>query len=199
MPIHITSKRYRTPFRAQPLGIPRFRIRILIHTPYWVARNDKRPGTGPTRPGPRGRGRRPGRSPGDGPPPRRPWGPWETAPKYLLRDRDAAYGDWFRQRITSAGVEQVLTAPRSPWQHAEAERLIGSIRRECLNHVMVLSEAHLRRLLASYFRYSHRWRTHLSLAMDCPEPRPVLPPERGSVVAFPEVGGLHHHYERIAA
>ena len=125
--------------------------------------------------------------------------PWETAPKYLLRDRDAAYGDWFQQRITSAGVEQVLTAPRSPWQQAEAERLIGSIRRECLNHVIVSSEAHLRRHLASYFRYYHRWRTHLSLAMDCPEPRPVLPPEQGSVVAFPEVGGLHHHYERIAA
>lgn len=125
--------------------------------------------------------------------------PWETAPKYLLRDRDTVYGQWFQRRVTNLGIEPVLTAPRSPWQSAYAERMIGSIRRECLDQVMVFSEGHLRRLLANYFQYYHRWRTHLSLAMDCPEPRPVLPPERGSVVAFPEVGGLHHHYERIAA
>jgi transposase InsO family protein len=93
----------------------------------------------------------------------------------------------------------VLIAARSPWQHADAERLIGSIRRECLDHVIVLSEAHLRRLLASYFHCYHRWRTHLSLTMDCPEPRPVLPPERESMVEIPEVGDLHHHYERVAA
>jgi len=99
----------------------------------------------------------------------------------------------------SLGVEPVLIAPRSPWQQADAERLIGSIRRECLDHVIVLSEAHLRPLLASYFHYYHRWRTHLSLAMDCPDPRPVLPPDRGSVVEIPEVGGLHHHYEQLAA
>ena len=125
--------------------------------------------------------------------------PWETAPKYLLRDRDAVYGDWFQRRVTNLGVEQVLTAPRSPWQNAYAERLIGSIRRECLDHVIILSEAHLRRLLTSYFQYYHRWRTHLSLAMDCPDTRPVQPPDQGAVVAFPEVGGLHHHYERVAA
>ena len=125
--------------------------------------------------------------------------PWETGPQYLLRDRDAVYGEWFQRRIKSLGLEQVLTAPRSPWQNPYAERLIGSIRRECLDHVIVFSESHLRRLLANYFQYYHRWRTHLSLDMDCPDPRPILSPEQGAVVAFPEVGGLHHHYERIAA
>ena len=125
--------------------------------------------------------------------------PWETAPKYLLRDRDAVYGAWFQRRVTNLGLEHVRTAPRSPWQNAYAERRIGSIRRECLDHVIVVSEGHLRRLLASYVQYYHRWRTHLSLAMDCPETRPVQLPEQGAVVAFPEVGGLHHHYERVAA
>jgi putative transposase len=125
--------------------------------------------------------------------------PWETAPKYLLRDRDAVYGTGFQQRAASLAMEQALTAPRSPWQNPYAERVIGSIRRDCLDHVMVCSEGHLRRLLTSYFRYYHYWRTHLSLAMDCPESRPAVPPGRGAVVAFPEVGGLHHHYERIAA
>ncbi len=120
--------------------------------------------------------------------------PWETAPKYLLRDRDAVYGAGFQRRAAHLGMDQVLTAPRTPWQNAYAERVIGSIRRECLDQVIVLSEGHLRRLLASYFHYYHRWRTHLSLAMDCPEPRPVLPPNRGAVVEIPEVGGLHHHY-----
>jgi transposase InsO family protein len=125
--------------------------------------------------------------------------PWETAPKYLLRDRDAVYGEWFQRRAAHLGLDQILTAPRSPWQNAHAERLIGSIRRECLDQVIVLSEGHLRRLLTSYFRYYHRWRTHLSLAMDCPDTRPVQSSDQGAVVAFPEVGGLHHHYERVAA
>jgi transposase InsO family protein len=125
--------------------------------------------------------------------------PWETAPTYLLRDRDAVYGAWFQRRVTSLGLDQVLTAPQSPWQNPYAERLIGSVRRECLDQVVVFNEGHLRRLLTSYFHYYHAWRTHLGLAMDCPEPRPILSPERGAVVAFPEVGGLHHHYERIAA
>jgi putative transposase len=124
---------------------------------------------------------------------------WVAAPKYLLRDRDAVYGAAFQRRVTSLGMEQVLTAPRNPWQNAVAERLIGSIRRDCLDQVIVLSEGHLRRLLTSYFHYYHRWRTHLSLAMDCPESRTVQPPEQGGVVAFPEVGGLYHHYERVAA
>ena len=125
--------------------------------------------------------------------------PWETAPKYLLRDRDAVYGACFQRRAANLGIDQIQPAPRSPWQTPYAERLIGSIRRECLDQVVVFNEGHLRRLLTSYVHYYHRWRTHLSLAMECPEPRPVLPPDRGPVVAFPEVGGLHHHYERIAA
>ena len=94
------------------------------------------------------------------------------------------------------GAEQALTAPRRPWQTAYAERGIGSIRRECLDQVV--SEGHLRRVLASSFQSPYRWRPHRSLAMDCPEARPVQPPEQGAVVAFPEVGGLHHHSERLA-
>ena len=125
--------------------------------------------------------------------------PRETAPKYLLRDRDAVYGKWFQRRVTSLGMDQVLTAPRSPWQNAYAERVIGSIRWDCLDQVVLFNKDHLRRLLTSYFHYYHRWRTPLALAMECPESRPVLPPDRGVGVAFPEVGGLHHHYERIAA
>jgi putative transposase len=93
------------------------------------------------------------------------------------------------------GIEEVLIAPRSPWQNPFVERLIGSIRRECLDHVVVFHKWHLQRILASYFAYDHRWRTHLSLAMDCPEPRPASPPIHGRVMAVPEVGGLHHHYE----
>jgi transposase InsO family protein len=125
--------------------------------------------------------------------------PWETAPRYLLRDRDAVYGEGFQRRLTSLGMDQILAAPRSPWQNAYAERVIGSIRRECLVHGLIGSEGHRRRLLASYFHYYHRWRTHLSLAMDCPDARPVQRPEQGAAVGFPEVGGLHHHYERVAA
>jgi putative transposase len=125
--------------------------------------------------------------------------PRETASKYLLRNRDPVYGERFQRRVASLGMDQILTTPRSPWQNPYAERLIGSIRRECLDQVIMLSEAHPRRMLASYFHYYHRWRTHLSLAMDCSEARPVQPPDRRAVVAFPEVGGLHHHYERMAA
>jgi putative transposase len=125
--------------------------------------------------------------------------PWETAPRYLLRDRDAVYGQSFQQRFAGLGMAQVLTAPRSPWQNPYAERMIGSIRRECLNQVIVLSEDHCRRVLARYVRYYHRWRTHLLLAMDAPDKRPVQLPDQGAVVAVPEVGGLHHHYEQRAA
>lgn len=96
-------------------------------------------------------------------------------------------------------IEEVVTAPRSPWQNPYIERLFGSIRRDCLDHVIVLNERHLKRLLSDFFRYYHKSRTHLSLDMDCPEPREIQPPEMGEVVAFPEVGGLHHRYERRAA
>jgi len=125
--------------------------------------------------------------------------PWDTVPKYLLRDRDAIYGSQFQRRVKSMGIEEVLTAPRSPWQNAFVERLIGSIRRDCLDHVTVLNDRHLKRILTRYFHYYHRWRTHLSLEMDSPESRSVQPPALGKVVQFPEAGGLHHHYERLAA
>jgi len=125
--------------------------------------------------------------------------PWDTAPKYLLRDRDAIYGNQFQKRVKSMGIEEMLTAPRSPWQNAFVERVIGSIRRDCLDHVVVLNDRHLKRILTSYFTYYHSWRTHLSLGMDSPESRSVQPPAPGKVVQFPEVGGLHHHYERLAA
>jgi putative transposase len=96
-------------------------------------------------------------------------------------------------------IEEVLTAPRSPWQRAYVERVIGSIRRECLDHVIVLSEASLRRTLMSYFVYYHEWRTHLSLGKDAPESRRIQSPPEGRVVEIPALDGLHHHYERRAA
>ena len=125
--------------------------------------------------------------------------PWDTAPRYLLRDRDAAYGPGFRDGVHSMGIEAVVTARRYPWQNPYVERIIGSIRRECLDHVIVFDERHLRRVLSTYFEYHHRSRTHLSLSKDCPEPRPIQPPYAGTVIAFPKVGGLHHRYERRAA
>jgi putative transposase len=125
--------------------------------------------------------------------------PWDSAPRYLLRDRDSIYGSWFRARVHSLGIEETLIAPRSPWQSPYVERLIGSILRECLDHVIGLNERHLKRLLASYFHYYHRWRVHRWLEMDSPDPRSVQPPELGEVVECPDVGGLHHHYERRAA
>lgn len=125
--------------------------------------------------------------------------PWDEAPRYLLRDRDRIYSGAFRRRVKHMGVKEVLTAPQSPWQNPYVERLIGSIRRECLEQVIVLHERHLQRILTGYFAYYHSWRTHLSLRMDCPKPRPIQPPGHGQVIAVPEVGGLHHHYERGAA
>ena len=125
--------------------------------------------------------------------------PWDEAPRSLLRDRDRIYGTTLRQRVKYMGITEVVSAPCSPWQNPYVERLIGSIRRDLLEHVIVLNERHLRRLLQSYVDYYHRFRTHLSLAMDCPQPRPVHSPVRGKVVAVPEVGGLHHHDERRAA
>lgn len=125
--------------------------------------------------------------------------PFDLAPKYLIRDRDGIYGIKFRKRIRSMGIEEVLTAPRSPWQNAFVERMIGSIRRDCLDHIVILNERHLKRIRTTYFGYYHRWRTHLSLEMDSPSSRPVQLTGSGNVVQFPELGGLHHHYERIAA
>jgi putative transposase len=125
--------------------------------------------------------------------------PNDSAPRYLLRDRDCIYGKYFRRRVKNLGIKEVLTAARSPWQNPYVERLIGSIRREFLDHVIVLNEQHLRRVLRSYFQYYHRSRCHLSLDGDAPEPRPVQGPEMGGVVELPEVGGLHHRYMREAA
>jgi putative transposase len=125
--------------------------------------------------------------------------PWETAPRYLLRDRDAVYGVAFSRRVQTMGIHEVKTAARSPWQNPYVERLIGTLRRECLDHVVVLNETHLRRLLREYFIYYHAARTHLSLAKDAPEPRPVKRLDEGRIVETPMVGGLHHRYGRRAA
>ena len=124
--------------------------------------------------------------------------PFDSAPRYLLRDRDAIYGEKVRRRIKSLGIEEVVTAPRSPWQIPYVERIIGSIRRECLNHVIIFNERHLRRLLKSYATYYHEARTHLSMDKQSPVPRSIEPPEQGKVVAIPHVGGLHHEYRRAA-
>ena len=125
--------------------------------------------------------------------------PFDLAPQYLIRDRDGIYGGQFRKRVQSMGIEEILTAARSPWQNAYVERMIGSIRRDCLDHVVVLNERHLKQILTNYFSYYHRWRTHLSLETDSPSSRPVQLPASGQFVQFPQLGGVHHHYERIAA
>jgi transposase InsO family protein len=124
--------------------------------------------------------------------------PYDSAPRFLQRDRDGACGDYFRERIKHLGIEEVVSAPRSPWHNPYVERLIGSIRRECLDHVIVLNEAHLKRILAAYFDYYHNSRAHLSLDRNSPVPREVEPPKRGQVRAIPHVGGLHHRYTRAA-
>ena len=125
--------------------------------------------------------------------------PEDTPPRWLHRDRNRIYGDTFQRRMAGMGIAQVVSAPVSPWQNPYAERLIGSIRRECLDHVIVLNETHLRRTLARYISYYHNSRTHLSLAKDAPSPRRVQAVTDGDVIVFPEGGGLHHRYERRAA
>ena len=125
--------------------------------------------------------------------------PFDQLPRYLLRDRDAIFGNDFRERVRDMGIQEVLSTPRSPWQRAYVERMIGSIRRECLDHIIVFHARSLRRTLDSYLHYYHRSRTHLSLGKDSPEPRSIQPAALGSVVALPQVGGLHHRYERRAA
>jgi len=125
--------------------------------------------------------------------------PEDTATKYMVRDRDGIYGDQFRRRVSGIGINEVLTAPRSPWQNPYAERLVGSVRRKCLDHMIVLGEQHLRRILTAYSSYYHKSRTHLSLHKNAPETRAVHPPSMGAIVEIPDVGGLHHHYERRAA
>jgi putative transposase len=124
--------------------------------------------------------------------------PDDEAPRFMIRDRDSIYGVDFRERVKHMGIEEVVIAYRSPWQSPYVERLIGSIRHECLDHVIVLNEAHLRRILTWYFAYYHEARTHLSLDRNAPVPREVELPERGHVVGIPQVGGLHHRYMRAA-
>jgi transposase InsO family protein len=125
--------------------------------------------------------------------------PEDTAPRYLVRDRDAIFDATFTRRVAGMGIEELTTAPQSPWQNAYAERVIGSIRHECLDHVIVFNEQHLRRLLTAYRDYYHTTRTHLSLAKDAPLRRQPQSAEQGTVVALPLVGGLHHRYQRRAA
>ena len=124
--------------------------------------------------------------------------PYEEAPRFLIRDRDGIYGDCFTTRVESMGIEEVPIAPRSPWQNPYCERVIGSIRLECLDHMIILNEDHLRRILKSYFQYYHNSRAHLSLDRNSPSPREVEPPSQGKVISIRQVGGLHHRYSRAA-
>ena len=120
---------------------------------------------------------------------------WEPVPSYILRDRDQAYGKAFTRRICAMGIRDRPTAPRSTWQNAYAERLIGSIRRECTDHILVLGEQHLRHILLSYLNYYNTLRTHLSLGKDAPVPRAVQ--AAGMILPRPILGGLHHQYFRV--
>jgi len=121
--------------------------------------------------------------------------PWASAPAYLVRDNDRAYGQVFTSRVTAMGIRDRPISPGSPWQNGIAERLIGTLRRECLDHMVVFNEAHLRRILSAYAVYYNQTRTHLALNKDCPLERPIQ--RFGSVVATPVLAGLHHQYVRI--
>jgi transposase InsO family protein len=125
--------------------------------------------------------------------------PWDTAPRFLLRNRDRIFGHEFVQQLKAMGIKQVLSTPNAPRQRAYIERLIGTIRRECLDHVIVFNESSLRQHLVAFTEYYHRSRTHLSLQKDTPDRRPVQAVSAGKIVPIPEVGGLHHRYERRAA
>jgi putative transposase len=124
--------------------------------------------------------------------------PEDTVPHFLLRDRDSIYGEDFRRRVKGMGIEEVPTAPHSPWQNPFVERLIGSIRRECLDHLIIINEDHLGRILREYFDYYHHCRPHQSLEGNSPRPREIEAPKKGKVVSIPQVGGLHHLYRRAA-
>jgi putative transposase len=125
--------------------------------------------------------------------------PWDSVPRYLLRDRDRIFGSDFTNPVKELGIREVLGAPRVPKQRAYIERVIGTIRRECLDHLIVFNEASLHRHLKLFLAYYHESRTHLSLDKDTPASRSVQPPASGRVIAVPQVGGLHHRYERRAA
>jgi transposase InsO family protein len=123
----------------------------------------------------------------------------EETPRYLIRGRDQVYGEGFSCQARTLDIEEAVIAARSPWQNAYAERVIGSIRRECLDHVVVIGERNLRRILSEYVDYYNGTRTHLALAKDAPEPRSVHAPSQGRVVEVPRIGGLHHEYVRRVA
>jgi transposase InsO family protein len=125
--------------------------------------------------------------------------PWDSAPRYMIRDRDKKFGDEFNRRVSALDMNQVLIAARSPWQNPYVERMIGSIRRDCLDHTIIFNERHLRRVLQEYIRYYNEYRTHLGLDKDCPDPRAIELPDSGCVQSEPMVGGLHHRYFRQAA
>jgi len=125
--------------------------------------------------------------------------PFESAPRFLIRDRDGIYGNRVTDTLAAMGIEQVVTAPRSPWQNGYCERVIGTIRHECLDHVIVLGEKHLRRVLNEYLAYYHESRTHLGLEKDAPVSRPIQYRDDGIVASKPILGGLHHRYYREAA
>jgi putative transposase len=124
--------------------------------------------------------------------------PYEEAPRVLLRDRDGIYGDYFQECVKDMGIEEGLMAPRPPWQNPFCERVFGSIRREVVDHVIVLNEVHLRRILSSHFAYYHHSRPHLSLDRNSPVPRKVEPRSCGKANSIPLLGGLHHRYARAA-
>ena len=125
--------------------------------------------------------------------------PFDTAPSYLIRDGDGIYGERVTRRVESLGIDEVVTAPASPWQNPYVERVIGTLRRELFDHVIVLNERHLKRLMSSYLDYYHPWRTHQSLDRDAPDGRPIRSAEAGDVVEYPAVHGLHHYYLPMAA
>ena len=125
--------------------------------------------------------------------------PWDSAPRYLLRDRDRIFGHDFVEQVKAMGIKQILSAPGSPWQRAYVERVIGTIRRECLDHMVVFNESSLSRHLQAFASYYHRTRTHLALEKDAPDSRTVQLPSAARIISIPEVGGLHHRYERRAA
>jgi putative transposase len=125
--------------------------------------------------------------------------PFETAPRYLIRDSDGIYGEQVSKTLAMLGTKEKVITYRSPWQNGYCERLGGSLRRECLDHMIVLGERHLRRVLKEYVAYYHRSRTHLGLDKDTPELRPIQGRDEGDVVSESVLGGLHHRYWRQAA
>ncbi len=124
--------------------------------------------------------------------------PYDQSPKYLIRDRDSIYGHTFQKKVKNMGIHEVVTAPKSPWQNPYVERLIGSIRQECLDHVIIFNQGHLHRILTSYCDYYLNTRTHLSLGKNSPNPRTIELRSKDRIIAFPKVGGLHHLYARVA-